>query len=94
MMSKCKHKRHEERNTIREDYHTVEYDIYCADCGEYLAHWAYGTVDIEYTLNYELKGLKKLKAKFKYYIVDQIKNYILNKRIDKIYKNNSNDLPF
>lgn len=92
-MSKCKHKHHEERNTIREDYHTVEYDIYCADCGEYLAHWAYGIVDIEYTLNYELKGIKKLKAKFRYYIIDQIKAHFINK-IDELCNKNNNNLPF
>lgn len=92
-MKKCKHKHHEERCVIREDYHTVEYDIYCSDCGEYLAHWAYGTVDPEYTINYELTGLKKIRAKFKYYILDQIKAHFMNK-IDELFKRNNNDLPF
>lgn len=93
-MNKCKHKHHEQRNAITEEYYTVEYDIYCEDCGKYLAHWAYGIVDTKYVINYELTGLKKLKAKFRYYILDQIKNYFLNKRIDKLYKQNNNDLPF
>ncbi|MCI9245586.1 MAG: hypothetical protein HFJ30_00290 [Clostridia bacterium] len=92
-MRKCKHKHHGERNVIREDYHTVEYDIYCEDCGEYLAHWAYGTVDPEYTINYELKGLRKIKAKFRYYIVDQIKAHFSNK-IDELFNKNNNNLPF
>lgn len=93
-MKKCKHRHHEERNIIREDYHTVEYDIYCEDCEEYLGHWAYGLTDIEYYLNYELKGIKKIKEKFKYYIIDTIKNHFINKKIDKLCKKNNSDLPF
>lgn len=92
-MKKCKHKHHEQRNVIREDYYTVECDIVCEDCGEYLAHWAYRTVDPEYTLKYGLRGLKKLKAKFRYYILDQIKAYFTNK-IDELFGKNNNDLPF
>ena len=93
-MKKCKHKYHETRNEEIGGYNipdgvTTEYDIYCKDCGEKLGHWVYGLTDIEYYLNYELKGIKKLRAKFKYYVLDSIKNYIINKK----YKND-NDLPF
>ena len=35
-MFKCKHKRQEEKNCYYEDYHCVEYDIYCKDCKKYL----------------------------------------------------------
>ena len=31
-MSKCKHKRQEERNCYYENYYCVEYDVYCKDC--------------------------------------------------------------
>ena len=95
---KCKHKRHKTANEIHggdnePDGIITEYDIVCEECGEYLAHWAYGTVDPKYYLNYELTGLKKLKAKFRYYIIDQIKAYFSNK-IDELYHKNNNDLPF
>lgn len=52
-MFKCKHKRQEEKNCYYEDYHCVEYDIYCKDCGKYLGHWAYGYSDVEENLYFE-----------------------------------------
>ncbi|MCI8446481.1 MAG: hypothetical protein HFH31_03185 [Bacilli bacterium] len=97
-MKKCKHKIHTTTNREVGGYNilegiTTEYDIICAECGEKLGHWAYGYADVEYYLNYELKGLKKIKAKFRYYVIDQIKAHFSNK-IDELFNKNNNNLPF
>lgn len=89
-MKKCKHKHWEERNNYYEDYHCVEYDVYCEDCGQYLGHWAYGHSDVEENIKFE-KWYNRL-----FY---NIKTVIQNKIYDfKIYgfkkHNDNNDLPF
>ena len=74
MKMKCKHKikYHKIKNQLYQECHGYwlrEYDIYCSKCGELLSHWAYGSAEPEYIIKYELKGFKKIKAWFKFYII-------------------------
>lgn len=93
-MKKCKHKcAYESRNEEIGGYNipegvTTEYDIYCSKCGEYLGHWAYGSTDIEYHLNYELNWWKRILAKLHIQITDA-KLKIKYKKYD-----DNGDLPF
>ena len=99
-MKKCKHKHTQIINEEIGGFNipdgcTTEYDIYCEDCKKIIAHWAYGSFDDpEDVIKYQTKGIKKEKAWFRYYVIVQIKDYFINKKIDKLYKNNNNDLPF
>ena len=93
-MKKCKHKHHEIRNEEIGGFNipescTTEYDIYCADCGEKLGHWAYGVSNIEYRLKYELNWWQRIIEKLKVAIID-IKYRIKNIR----EHDNNGDLPF
>lgn len=93
-MKKCKHKcAHEIRNEEIGGYNipegvTTEYDIYCSKCGEYLGHWAYGSTDLEYHLNYELNWWKRILFKLNLKITDT-KLKIKYKKYD-----DNGDLPF
>lgn len=100
MSKKCKHRHIETINEEIGGYNipndcTTEYDVYCKDCNKIIAHWAYGSFDDPAdVIKYQTRGINKLKAWIRYYIIDSIKKYFINKRIEKIYKNNGNDLPF
>lgn len=100
MKKKCKHKYIEIVNEEIGGYNipegcTTEYDLKCKECREIVAHWAYGSFDDpDDVIKYQTKGrLNKLRAWIKYHIFDSIRNYFLNKRLNKICKNND-DLPF
>lgn len=74
-MKKCKHKNITTTNVLMGGYYTPvgtveEYDIICKDCGEYLAHWAYGAV-----MDLSKSGRKRLGYKYPIYrkILDYIK---------------------
>ena len=82
-MYKCKHKRQEEKNCYYEDYHCVEYDIYCKDCGKYLGHWAYGYSDVEENLYFE-----KWYNRLFYTVKTKIKSLLNKNNFD------DSDLPF
>lgn len=73
----CFHRKkyHDIMNKIYEEcfgYHLAEYDIYCNKCGKLLGHWSYGNADPEYVIKYQLKGLRKLKTRFEYYVIRRI----------------------
>lgn len=99
-MPKCKHKHTEIINEEIGGYNipdgcTTEYDLYCKDCNSIIAHWAYGSFDDPAdVIKYQIKGLNKIKAWIKYFVIDYIKNYFVNRKIDKICKKNKSDLPF
>lgn len=76
LMRKCNHplKYHQIKNCEYEEchgWHLSEYDIYCSKCGNELSHWAYGSAEPEYIIKYELKGFKKIKAWFRFYIINK-----------------------
>ena len=91
---KCKHKikYHKAKNYEYEECHgwyTSEYDIYCSNCGKILSHWAYGSAEPEYIIKYELKGFKKIKVWFDFYILRKIqaKERKMKSRLKKWYDN-------
>ena len=84
-MKRCKHLHREERNRYIEDYHCVECDVYCSDCGQYLGYWAYGYSDVEENIYFE-KWYNRL-----FY---SIKTKIHNFKICGIKKHDNDDLPF
>ena len=88
-MKRCKHKHWEERNILKEDYYTVEYDVYCEDCGKYLGHWNYGCSDVEENIKFE-----KWYNRAIHIIKTYIKNKILDFKIWGFKKHNDTDLPF
>ncbi len=87
-MKKCKHENQFDENIYYDEHGAIEYDTFCANCGKYLGHWAYGYYDLDYDLNYRLKGLKKMKVKLKIWI----ENIIFKFKYRKSIKNN--ELPF
>ena len=86
-MKKCKHKNQFDENIYYDEYGAVEYDTYCANCGKYLGHWAYGYYDLDYSLN-TAKTIRKTRLKFKIWIENIIFDFKYRKSIKK------NDLPF
>lgn len=82
-MSKCKHKRQEQRNCYYENYYCVEYDVYCRDCEKYLGHWAYGHSDVEENLYFE-----KWYNRLFYSVKTKIKSFFRKNNYD------DSDLPF
>lgn len=87
-MKRCKHKNQFDENIYYDEHGAIEYDTFCANCGKYLGHWAYGYYDLDYTLNYEVKGIKKIKLKFKILLENIIFKFKYRKSIK------DNDLPF
>lgn len=41
----CESKKLESRNEYYDDVYLMEYDVYCVDCGKYVAKWSYGYWD-------------------------------------------------
>lgn len=92
-MKRCKHKNLVEKNMISGGYNiplgTIEeYDIFCKDCGKWLAYWSYGSI---VDISKERKRVLGFKIPIHRKIFDYIKNKIQNKKID-IY--NNQELPF
>lgn len=95
----CKHKNVDIVNEEIGGYNipegcVTEYDLYCKDCKKIVAHWAYGSFDDPmYVIKYQMKGIKKVKAWIKYNIVERIKYYFMNRKVNKLM-NKDSDLPF
>lgn len=83
---KCKHNcNHSPINIISGNYNVPqgfieEYDVQCDNCKEIIGHWAYGSFDIDYMIDFELKGFNWVKALFKYRIKPKIWGVFNGKR--------------
>lgn len=98
---KCKHKNIEIINEEIGGYNipegcTTEYDLYCKDCKKVIAHWAYGSFDDpDDVIKYQTKGiLNKIRAWIRYHVIYKLENYFLSRKINKVYKDNNDNLPF
>lgn len=98
---KCRHKNTEIINEEIGGYNipegcTTEYDLYCKDCKQVVAHWAYGSFDDpDDVIKYQTKGIfRKVKAWFSYHLVYRIRDYFISRKINKICKNSNDNLPF
>lgn len=64
---------------------TTEFDIECSRCNQIIRHYAYGSYDIDYMINFKLKGISKIKALIKYWKHNKDKNKN-NRKINIVIK--------